>query len=93
MGSSRGRAGSLEKKSPMADHVQRMESGDDSGPRMAGDILSGINPLEEQETSGESIMGMPDFFSPTKDSLQGGFLKEANPTRGGSYLGGARQSF
>ena len=63
--------------------------------RMAADILSGVdnNGLESQETSDENIMEMADFDSPTEDSLQGGFLKQANPTRGGSYLGGARQDF
>ena len=63
--------------------------------RMAADILSGVGDvgLEGQETSDENIMEMADFNSPTEDSLQGGFLKQANPTRGGSYLGGARQDF
>ena len=63
--------------------------------RMAADILSGIDKdgIEGQETSDENIMEMTDFDSPSEDALSGGFLKQTSPTVGGSYLGGARQSF
>ena len=63
--------------------------------RMAADILSGIDKdgLEGQETSDENIMEMTDFDSPSEDALSGGFLKQASPRVGGSYLGGARQNF
>tara|TARA_R100000458_G_scaffold41423_1_gene39085 strand:- start:56 stop:292 length:237 start_codon:yes stop_codon:yes gene_type:complete len=72
----------------------RIGGGEASG-RMAGDILSGVesDDLESQETSDENIMEMPDFDSPTKDAMTGGFLQQTKPTAGGSYLGGARQTF
>ena len=88
MGSSRGQ---------MAGKSKGMESGASvSGPeRMAGDILAGVEKdgIIGQETEDENIMEMPDFDSPTQDSLAGGFLSQEKPTVGGSYLGGARQNF
>ena len=80
MGRSRGKALSNEGEAPN---------------RMAAEILSGIDKdgLEGQETSDENIMEMTDFDSPSEDALTGGFLKQSSPTVGGSYLGGARQSF
>jgi len=87
MGSSR-RKGLAKKSSAGASSVE------ETGARMAGDILSGVNtdPLESQETADENIMDMSNFNSPTEDSLTGGFLQKTNPTVGGSYLGQSRQS-
>tara|TARA_R100000008_G_scaffold86152_1_gene78132 strand:+ start:4758 stop:4994 length:237 start_codon:yes stop_codon:yes gene_type:complete len=71
------------------------EGGGEASGRMAGDILSGIGSdgLESQETSDENIMEMPEFDSPAKEAMTGGFLQQTKPTVGGSYLGGARQPF